>query len=105
MLGSSLERFGTDYIDIYWIHNPADVERWTPFLANLVKNGKVKRVGVSNHNLAQIKRAEEILSKEGVHISAGCAGFAAALADLLKLHGPHPDSPGCPHSFWWPVAV
>ena len=53
MLGSSLERFGTDYIDIYWIHNPADVERWTPFLANLVKNGKVKRVGVSNHNLAQ----------------------------------------------------
>ena len=27
MLGSSLERFGTDYIDIYWIHNPADVER------------------------------------------------------------------------------
>lgn len=40
MLGSSLERFGTDYIDIYWIHNPADVERWTPFLANLVKTAK-----------------------------------------------------------------
>ena len=70
MLNSSLERFGTDYIDIYWIHNPADVEKWTPFLANLVKSGKVKRVGVSNHNLAQIKRAEEILSKDGVHISA-----------------------------------
>ncbi len=70
MLNSSLERFGTDYIDIYWIHNPADVEKWTPFLAGLVKSGKVKRVGVSNHNLAQIKRAEEILSKEGVHISA-----------------------------------
>lgn len=69
MLNSSLERFGTDYIDIYWIHNPADVEKWTPFLIDLVKSGKVKRVGVSNHNLAQIKRAEEILSKEGVHIS------------------------------------
>ena len=36
----------------------------------MVKSGKVKRIGVSNHNLAQIKRAEEILSKEGVHISA-----------------------------------
>ena len=70
MLAGSLERFATDYIDIYWIHNPADVERWTPMLADLVKSGKVKRVGVSNHNLAQIKRAEEILSKEGVHISA-----------------------------------
>lgn len=70
MLAGSLERFGTDYIDMYWIHNPADVERWTPYLAPLVKSGKVKRVGVSNHNLAQIKRAEEILSKEGVHLSA-----------------------------------
>lgn len=70
MCDSSLERLGTDYIDIYWIHNPADVEKWTPYLISLVKSGKVKRVGVSNHNLAQIKRAEEILSKEGVHISA-----------------------------------
>lgn len=70
MCEASLERLGADYIDIYWIHNPADVERWTPGLISLVKSGKVKQVGVSNHNLAQIKRAEEILSKEGVHISA-----------------------------------
>lgn len=70
MCNESLKRFGTDYIDIYWIHNPANVERWTPYLASLVKSGKVKRVGVSNHNLAEIKRAEEILSAEGVHISA-----------------------------------
>lgn len=70
MLAGSLERFATDYIDIYWIHNPADVERWTPYLIPLVKSGKVKRIGVSNHNLAQIKRAEDILSKKDVHISA-----------------------------------
>lgn len=67
---ASMERLGTDYIDIYWIHNPADVERWTPGLISLVKSGKVRQVGVSNHNLAQIRRAEEILSKEGVHVSA-----------------------------------
>ncbi len=70
MCEGSLERLGTDYIDIYWIHNPADLERWTPCLIPLVKSGKVKRVGVSNHNLAELKRAEEILSKEGVHILA-----------------------------------
>lgn len=70
MCNGSLDRFDTDYLDVYWIHNPADVEKWTPFLVSLVKSGKVKKVGVSNHNLAQIKRAEEILSKEGVHISA-----------------------------------
>lgn len=95
MLNSSLERFGTDYIDIYWIHNPADVEKWTPFLAGLVKSGKVKRVGVSNHNLAQIKRAEEILSKEGVHISAVQNHFSllyrssekAGILDYCKENG------------------
>ena len=70
MCRSSLERLGTDYIDIYWIHNPADVECWTPFLAPLVKSGKVRRVGVSNHNLAEIKRAQEILAQGGVKLTA-----------------------------------
>ncbi len=70
MLDGSMERLGTDYIDIYWIHNSADVERWTPYLADLVKSGKVKRVGVSNHSLEQVKRVQEILAPSGVKISA-----------------------------------
>lgn len=70
MCDGSLKRLGTDFIDLYWIHNPGDVEKWTPGLIPLVKSGKVKCVGVSNHNLEQIKRAEEILSAEGVHLSA-----------------------------------
>lgn len=70
MCDASLQRFGTDYIDIYWIHNPADVERWTPELIPLLKSGKVKSVGVSNHNLTELKRADEILAAEGFRISA-----------------------------------
>jgi len=70
MLAGSLKRLNTDFIDIYWIHNPADVEKWTPQLIPLVKSGKIKRVGVSNHNLAQIKRANEILGEAGIQISA-----------------------------------
>lgn len=70
MLNGSLERLQTNYVDIYWIHNPADVERWTPYLIPLLKSGKVKDVGVSNHNLAELKRAEEILKKEGFRVSA-----------------------------------
>lgn len=30
MLEASLGRLGVDAIDIYWIHNPLDVEKWTP---------------------------------------------------------------------------
>ena len=50
MADASMKRLGTNSIDIYWIHNPADVERWTPELAPLLRSGKVKAVGVSNHN-------------------------------------------------------
>lgn len=70
MLDDSLNRLRTDYIDIYWIHNPADIVKWTPKLTPLLKSGKIKRVGVSNHNLQEIKQANNILSKEGFSISA-----------------------------------
>lgn len=70
MLDGSKQRLHVDTIDIYWIHNPMDVEKWTPELIPLLKSGQVKSVGVSNHNLQEIKRVNEILSKEGYHISA-----------------------------------
>ncbi|SDZ77545.1 Predicted oxidoreductase [Segatella bryantii] len=70
MADASIERMGCDYIDIYWIHNPMDVERWTPGLIPLLQSGKVKRVGVSNHNIKEIKRANEILGKAGFKVSA-----------------------------------
>ena len=65
MAEASLERMGLDYIDMYWIHNPMDVERWTPGLIPLLKSGKVRKVGVSNHNIQEIRRANEILGEAG----------------------------------------
>ena len=70
MLDGSMARLHTDVIDIYWIHNPMDVERWTPQLIPLAKSGRIKSIGVSNHNLAEIKRAGEILAGAGLKISA-----------------------------------
>ncbi len=70
MAQASMKRMGIDYIDIYWIHNPMDVERWTPGLTPLLQSGKVKRVGMSNHNIAEIRRANEILSEAGFKVSA-----------------------------------
>jgi len=70
MLEQSLTRLGTDYIDLYWIHNPADVARWTPHLIPLLENGKVKHVGVSNHNLSEIELADRILRGAGFRVEA-----------------------------------
>ena len=70
MLNNSMKLLYTDYIDIYWIHNPMDVEKYTPMIAPLYKKGLIKSVGVSNHNLQELKRAQEILDKDGIKISA-----------------------------------
>ena len=70
MIDGSKERLHTDVIDVYWIHNPMDIEKWTPGLIPLAKSGQIKTIGVSNHNLTEIKRANEILAAEGLKISA-----------------------------------
>lgn len=70
MIDGSKKRLNAEVIDIYWIHNPFDVEKWTPHLIPLLKSGQVKEVGVSNHNLEEIKRVNEILGQVGYKISA-----------------------------------
>lgn len=70
MLDESMKRLHTDVINIYWIHNPMDIEKYTPMLIPLMQSGKIQAAGVSNHNLAEIKRADEILAAAGFKISA-----------------------------------
>ncbi len=70
MLEQSLANLGTDHVDLYWIHNPADVTRWTPGLIPLLESGKVRHVGVSNHDLAEIRLADQILGEAGFRVEA-----------------------------------
>ncbi len=70
MCEASLDRMGMTDFDIYWIHNPIGAPEYTKQLIPLLQSGKVKSVGVSNHNLAQIKEAEEILEAAGFKLSA-----------------------------------
>ncbi|MEU4657370.1 aldo/keto reductase [Streptomyces sp. NPDC023723] len=70
LLEQSLDRMRTDYVDLYWIHNPADVARWTPPLIPLLKSGRIKHVGVSNHNMEEIALADRILGEAGFRVEA-----------------------------------
>ena len=66
----SAELLGTDYMDFYWIHNPVEAPKWVTELIPLAKSGKIGKIGLSNHNLAEIREAADILAKEGLKISA-----------------------------------
>lgn len=70
MLELSLAALAAEYIDLYWVHNPADVTRWTQYLIPLLERGLIKHVGVSNHNLSQIQLADQILSQAGFRVEA-----------------------------------
>ena len=95
MLDGSKARLHADVMDIYWIHNPMDVEKWTPKLIPLAQSGQIRAIGVSNHNMAEIKRANEILGAAGLKISAVQNHFSllhrsserAGILDYCKENG------------------
>lgn len=70
MYEKSAKLLGTDCMDFYWIHNPMDAPKWVTELIPLAKSGRIGRIGLSNHSLAEIKEAADILAKEGLKISA-----------------------------------
>jgi len=60
---ASLRRLKTDVIDLYQIHWPdpePEIEEGWRTLVDLKKEGKVRNIGVSNFNVAQMKRIEKI---------------------------------------------
>jgi aryl-alcohol dehydrogenase-like predicted oxidoreductase len=64
-LEASLRRLKLDVIDLYQIHWPdpqPEIEEGWQTLAQLQKEGKVRYIGVSNFNVAQMNRAHKIAS-------------------------------------------
>ena len=71
MIEMQLKLMGLDRFDIYWIHNVTDAPHWTEELAKFYEGkDNVPLLGVSNHNLAEIKQANEILKAHGLKLSA-----------------------------------
>jgi aryl-alcohol dehydrogenase-like predicted oxidoreductase len=64
---ASLERLGLDAIDLYQIHWPnpePDIEEGFKALAELQVQGLVKHIGVSNFNVKQLQRIQQIAPVE-----------------------------------------
>jgi diketogulonate reductase-like aldo/keto reductase len=60
----SLDRLGVDSVDLLYVHWPArsyDPEETLPAFDELVDDGKIDRVGVSNFEPDQVDRAREVL--------------------------------------------
>lgn len=88
-LGESLERLGTDYVDIYWLHrdNPeVPVAEVLEALAPHLASGRVRAIGASNWGPSRLRDAAECARRRGL------TGFCASqIAWSLAHTVPGPD--------------
>ena len=68
---TQLDLMGLDRFDIYWVHNISEAPKWTRELAEFFEGrNDAPMIGVSNHNLAEIKEADAILREHGLKLGA-----------------------------------
>lgn len=64
----SLRRLQTDYVDLYWVHNwdmVTPVEEVLSALTDLVRAGKIRYIGLSNHPAWYVGRAQTLAELKG----------------------------------------
>lgn len=72
-LDKSLVRLGVVTVDLYQVHFPNPIfkiESLMDVLAEAVKEGKIRHVGVSNYNVEQMHRAHDRLASHGVQLAS-----------------------------------
>ena len=69
-LNNSLERLGTDYVDLYIMHRWDEftpIEETLATLDELIKAGKIRAIGISNCFAYQLCKANRIAQEKGYH--------------------------------------
>lgn len=77
-LSGTLERLGMDSIDLYLMHTPpksGSIADYMDVMALEMEKGRIKAVGVCNHNKEQIEAAANALEQHGLSLSAAMAGY------------------------------
>lgn len=66
----SMERLGVKYADLFWIHKPNNLVDNLNETVPLMKDGRIRSIGISNVSLNDIKTAESFLDEHGLKLSA-----------------------------------
>ena len=66
----SMKRLRRKSAELFWIHKPNNLLENLNEAAPLMKDGRIKSLGISNVSLENIKQAEKFLSKKGLKLGA-----------------------------------
>lgn len=72
-LDKTLERLGRESLDLYylhWLNRPRGVGAWMKAMASAVRAGKIRAVGISNCDVAQMRKAADVLARYGMPLAA-----------------------------------
>ena len=94
----SLKRLRTDWIDLYQVHFPdprTPIEETMRALEELVRQGKVRHIGLSNHSAAQVREAGMIAARQKLTPFVTCQdeyslldrGIERDLVPAMREHG------------------
>jgi len=86
-LRGSLERIGIESVDLYQIHQPYSlrpIENLMEAMAEAVKEGLTRTVGVSNYNQSQMLRAYSALARKNVPLAANQVTYSLLNREIEK---------------------
>ena len=81
----SMTRLGLDSADLFWIHKPNNLTKNLQEAVPLLKDGRIRSIGISNVSLKDIRTAEDILSREGLSLGAVQNHFSLLRNDQQPL--------------------
>ena len=89
---ASLKRLGTDYIDLYYQHRvdpETPIEETVDAMAELVKAGKVRYIGLSEADPETIARAPECVNGDETKARSNLGKFSGRSASVgMEPHSP-----------------
>jgi aryl-alcohol dehydrogenase-like predicted oxidoreductase len=72
-LDKTLKRLGRESLDLYYLHFPYSlrgVDTWMKAMAKAIAAGKIRAAGISNCNVAQMRKAADVLARYGIALAA-----------------------------------
>ena len=66
----SMTRLGLKSADLFWIHKPNNLKENLQEAIPLMKDGRIRSIGISNVSMNDIKIAEELLGQHGLRLGA-----------------------------------